>query len=34
MALIGLRPATRRRWLGVGWALLGLLFWAGTALMR
>jgi len=28
------RPATRTRWLGVAWALLGLLFWGGTALMR
>jgi hypothetical protein len=34
LALVGLRPATRTRWLGVAWALLGLLFWGGTALMR
>jgi hypothetical protein len=33
-ALIGLRPAARTRWLGVAWALLGLLFWASTAFMR
>jgi hypothetical protein len=33
-ALVGLRPPSRMRWLGVAWALLGLLFWGGTALMR
>jgi hypothetical protein len=33
-ALVGLRPATRTGWFGVAWALLGLLFWASTALMR
>ena len=33
-ALVGLRPATRTRWFGVACALLGLLFWASTALMR
>jgi hypothetical protein len=32
-AIIGLRQPNRLRWLGVGWALLGLLFWVGTALM-
>jgi hypothetical protein len=33
-ALVGLQPPTRTRWLGAAWALLGLLFWAGTALTR
>jgi hypothetical protein len=33
-ALIGLRPPSRMRRLGVGWALLGLAFWLVTALMR
>jgi hypothetical protein len=33
-ALIGLRPPTGMRRLGVGWALLGLAFWLVTPLMR
>jgi hypothetical protein len=33
-AIVGLRQPNRLRWLGLGWALLGLLFWVGTALME
>jgi hypothetical protein len=33
-AMIGLRPPSRLRWLGVVWAMLGLLFWIGTAFMQ
>jgi hypothetical protein len=34
LALSGLRPPTRLRWLGVGWALLGLASWLLAALTR
>jgi len=33
-SLIGLRPPSRMRWLGAGWAVVGLAFWAATALWR
>lgn len=33
-AIAGLRPPSRERWLGFAWALLGLLFWVGTAVLR
>jgi hypothetical protein len=33
-AIIGLRPPSRLRWLGLAWALLSLLFWVATAVMR
>jgi hypothetical protein len=32
--ILGLRPPSRLRWLGFAWALLGLLFWVGTAVLR
>ena len=31
-ALISLRRPTQGRWLGLGWAVLGLVYWAATAL--
>jgi hypothetical protein len=33
-SMIGLRPPSRLRWLGLVWALLGFLFWIGTAFMQ
>jgi hypothetical protein len=33
-AIAGLRPPSRERWLGFAWALLGLLFWVGTVVLR